>query len=78
MLKKRWQSATCQAWTGLEVTTVAAMIPVMVVPMLAPRVRGSMSSRPMRPTAARGVRVEVVMEEDCTMMVMNMPMAMFR
>jgi hypothetical protein len=38
MLKKRWQSATCQAWTGLEVTTVAAMIPVMVVPMLAPRV----------------------------------------
>ena len=59
-------------------TTVAAMIPVMVVPMLAPRVRGSMSSRPMRPTAARGVRVEVVMEEDCTMMVMNMPMAMFR
>jgi len=32
----------------------------------------------MRPTDARGVRVEVVKEEDCTMMVMNMPMAMFR
>ena len=65
MLKKRWQRATCHASTGLDVTTVAAMTPVRVVPMLAPRVRGSMSSRVMRPTAARGVRVEVVMEEDC-------------
>ena len=46
---------------GLEVTTVAAMMPVEeMVPMLAPRVSGSMSSRLMRPTAAsRRVRVEV-------------------
>ena len=78
MLKKRWQRATCHASTGLEVTTVAAMMPVRVVPMLAPRVRGSMSSRVMRPTAARGVRVEVVMEEDCTRMVMPMPITMLR
>ena len=59
-------------------TTVAPMMPVRVVPMLAPRVRGNMSVRVMIPTAARGVRVEVVMEEDCTMMVMKVPMAMLR
>ena len=77
-LKKRWQSATCIASTGLEVATVAPMMPVRVVPTLAPRVSGNISSREMSPTAAIGVRVEVVMEEDCTMIVMNMPTTMLR
>jgi hypothetical protein len=45
MLKKRWQSATCQPDTGSSVTMEAAMMPVSVVPMLAPNVSGIMSSR---------------------------------
>ena len=69
----RVRSPACQPDTGLVVTMEAAMMPVTVVPMLAPRVRGNMSSSWMRPTAATGVSVDVVMEEDCTMMVMNRP-----
>ena len=63
-LKKRWQSATCIASTGLDVATVAPMMPVSVVPTLAPSVRGNISSSVIRPTAAMGVSVEVVMDED--------------
>ena len=54
------------------------MMPVSVVPMLAPSVTGNISSSVIRPTAAMGVSVEVVMDEDCTMMVMPMPTTMFR
>ena len=59
-------------------STVAPMMPVSVVPMLAPSVRGNISSSVIRPTAAMGVSVEVVMDEDCTMMVMPMPPSMSR
>ena len=49
--------------TCLEETR-AARIPVIVVPMFAPSVIGSMTSRVIMSKPARGVRTEVVIEED--------------
>mmetsp|Transcript_5147 Transcript_5147/g.17170 ORF Transcript_5147/g.17170 Transcript_5147/m.17170 type:complete len:223 (-) Transcript_5147:1346-2014(-) len=77
-LKNKWHRATCMASPGLDDATVAPMIPVSVVPMFAPRVRGNISSRVINPTAAIGVSVAVVMDEDWTMMVMPIPTSMLR
>mmetsp|Transcript_12271 Transcript_12271/g.17255 ORF Transcript_12271/g.17255 Transcript_12271/m.17255 type:complete len:251 (+) Transcript_12271:226-978(+) len=76
MLKKRWARAVCMAVILSE--TRAAMTAVKVVPMLAPRVRGYICSSWMTPMPTRGVRVEVVMDEDWTRMVMPVPMTMAR
>eukprot|EP00982_Pelagococcus_subviridis_P004084 29053-Pelagococcus_subviridis.AAC.1 len=53
-------------------------MPVRVVPTFAPSVSGNISSRVMRPTAAIGVSVDVVIDDDCTRIVMPQPMTMLR
>ena len=71
MLKKKWQRAIWMA--EVLVLTSEARMAVKVVPMLAPRVRGSICSTVITPRPTRGVKVEVVTEEDCTAMVRAVP-----
>merc|ERR550514_608889 len=71
MLKKRWQRAI---WIAFFFSvTREARNAVQVVPMFAPRVKGSICSRVMICSATSGVRVGVVMELDWTMIVITMP-----
>jgi hypothetical protein len=73
MLKKKCASATCIA---VEVSaTKAARIEVIVVPILAPRVRGYICSTLIRPTPTIGVKTLVVTLELCTAMVIPHPIA---
>ena len=58
--------------------TKDAKSPVKVVPMLAPRVKGSICSRRIAPIPTKGVRAEVVMDEDCTKRVIPQPMRIAR
>ena len=56
----------------------AVSTPVMHVPMLAPSTTGYMRSIVMTPMPTRGVRAEVVIEEDWTQMVSPSPTAIAR
>ena len=71
MLKKRWAKAICIA-VDLE-ETKAARIPVTVVPMLAPNVIGYMTSSVKTSNPANGVKTEVVIDDDCTKIVIPHP-----
>ena len=62
MLKNKWARATWSACTLSE--TNEARSPVTVVPMFAPRVKGNICSRWIAPTPTKGVKTEVVIEED--------------
>ena len=74
MLKKKCANATCIA---VEVSaTRAARIEVIVVPILAPNVRGYICSALTIPTPTIGVKTLVVTLELCTAMVMPQPIAM--
>ena len=72
MLKKRWAKATWRESTLSE--TKEAMSAVIVVPRLAPKVKGNIDSRGITPIPTNGVKTEVVIEEDCTNMVRRAPM----
>lgn len=73
MLKNRWTKAMCKVLNFKF--TKAAIIAVIVVPMFAPRVMGNIFFNGRTPAPQSGVKAEVVTEEDCTMMVMPIPMA---
>jgi hypothetical protein len=73
MLKNKCASATCHASTGCDTATDAAQIPVHVVPMFAPSVNGYICSNDIIPTAASGVNADVVIDDDCTINVINIP-----
>jgi len=74
MLKNKCANAT---WSeAFPEVTMEAMIPVRVVPMLAPRVKGYICSKRSTPRPTKGVSVEVVMEDDWTTMVIPAPMIM--
>ena len=63
MLKRVWQRAICKAKLrvlGGELS--AANIPVIVVPMLDPKIRGKTRSIETRPMPTNGVRVDVKTE----------------
>ena len=68
-------NAICQAATGFDVTTVADIIPVTVVPTLAPSVKGNISFSGIKPIATRGVITDVVIDDDCTIIVRNIPIS---
>lgn len=71
-LKSKWANATFMA-VGLE--RRAARMAVKVVPRLAPRMSGNICSSLKAPTSTRGVKTEVVIEEDWTNMVRPVPIA---
>lgn len=74
MLKKRWQKATCSD-RGMDSASCASAdkIPVIVVPILEPRVRGYIRSSSITPMPTSGVKVEVKIELLCTRMVKPAP-----
>ena len=78
MLKNRWQNAICRAfWRSLVLSfAIAAIIPVVVVPMFAPSVSGYIRSMLTTPTPTRGVMADVKIELDWTKIVRPMPMTM--
>mmetsp|Transcript_19754 Transcript_19754/g.54936 ORF Transcript_19754/g.54936 Transcript_19754/m.54936 type:complete len:329 (+) Transcript_19754:240-1226(+) len=76
MLKNKWARATRRAL--VPSVTKAERMAVPVVPMLAPRVSGSICSRRRTPIPTSGVSAEVVMEEDWTTMVIPAPSTMAR
>ncbi len=54
------------------------MMPVMQVPRLAPRMVAYMRSTSMTPMPASGVSTAVVIEDDCTSIVIPAPTAIAR
>ena len=71
MLKMRWTRAIWIAFFFCVI--IEARKAVQVVPICAPSVRGSMSSTMMIWSATGGTSAEVVMEFDCTQIVITMP-----
>ena len=64
MLKKRWQKASCSDDANVSASAAnAANIPVVVVPIFAPKVRGYILSILIIPTPTKGVNVEVKIDE---------------
>ena len=53
--------------------TTEAMKAVQVVPIFAPSVKGNICSSVMISSATSGVKVDVVIELDCTAIVINIP-----
>ena len=73
MLKQRWHKAICTA-PNLRLTR-DAIIAVTVVPMFAPRVKGSIFTSGSTPIAQSGVNAEVVTELDWTRIVTPRPIS---
>lgn len=71
ILKNKWARATCSA--SVPSDTMAAMIAVMVVPILAPNDKGYICSRRRTPIPTKGVKADVVIDEDWTRMVIPHP-----
>mmetsp|Transcript_67405 Transcript_67405/g.130266 ORF Transcript_67405/g.130266 Transcript_67405/m.130266 type:complete len:280 (-) Transcript_67405:1037-1876(-) len=71
-LKNRWANATARP-VGMLLLASAARMPVTVVPMFAPTVKGNILSSLMRPMPTKGVRVEVVMLLDWNRIVTPAP-----
>ena len=71
-LKRVWQSAICNEYRKLA-EPKAANIPVIVVPMLEPNVRGKTLSNETRPRPTKGTSVEVNTELLWTMIVKKHP-----
>mmetsp|Transcript_9712 Transcript_9712/g.23759 ORF Transcript_9712/g.23759 Transcript_9712/m.23759 type:complete len:262 (-) Transcript_9712:800-1585(-) len=70
-LKNMCANATCMAKV---VESIAAMMAVTVVPRFAPSVMGSICSSWTTSNPTRGVKVDVVTDDDCTTIVTPMPM----
>ena len=62
ILKNVWHKAICNERFKLDDEDNAAKIPVIVVPILLPRVSGKMRSIDTIPIPTRGTRVEVKTE----------------
>ena len=77
MLKKKWQNAICSVLTR-SLLARAARMPVVVVPMFEPRVRGYILSILITPTPTSGVILEVNTELLCTTIVSPQPTRMAR
>ena len=71
MLNNKWARATWSAF--VPSVTIEPKIAVIVVPILAPKVNGSICSSRSTPIPTRGVKAEVVIEEDWTTMVIAAP-----
>ena len=70
ILKSKWLIAAIKAET---VPVKAAKIPVIVVPILAPRVKGKIFLSESTPAPASGITNDVVMDELCTITVIIEP-----
>lgn len=74
MLKKRWQSAICNADSNLSPeAAIAARRPVAVVPMFDPKVNGYILSSLITPIPTSGVIADVNTELLWTRMVIPAP-----
>ena len=75
-LKRRFARATCSG--ACPFATMDAIMAVPVVPRFAPRVNAYICSRRNNPMPHKGVKADVVMEDDWTTIVKPAPTAIAR